>query len=183
MKRFTCVLSVLIIAAVLLAACAPAPATETPVVETTAPEEPAEPAELVLWIMPNGADPQGAIDAELADFMAQNPTITVTTEVVGWGDAYSRIQTAVQGGEGPCVTQLGTTWVPTFGTIGGMVQYTDAQVAALGGEENFVPASWSTAVVEAKWMPSRGSQMSAQLHTVQMSSKQSVQHPKKPSRM
>ena len=40
--------------------------------------------------------------------------------------------------------------MPTFGTMGGMVQYTSDQVAVLGGEANFVPASWSTAVVEGK---------------------------------
>lgn len=157
MKYAKFLFSVLIITALLLAACAKAAPTEAPVAteapaaeatEAPAAEEAAITGEIVLWIMPNGADPQGAIDAELADFMAQNPGITVTTEVVGWGDAYSRIQTAVQGGEGPCVTQLGTTWVPTFGTMGGMVQYTPEQVEALGGEANFVPASWSTAVVE-----------------------------------
>ncbi len=136
MKRLTCVLSILVAVAMMLAACAPAVEEET------------GPAEIMLWIMPNGADPQGAIDAELAEFVKENPNITVTTEVVGWGDAYGRIQTAVQGGEGPCVTQLGTTWVPTFGTMGGMVQFDAKQVKALGGEKNFVPASWSTAVVE-----------------------------------
>ena len=155
MKSIKFLLSALLIVTVLLSACAKAAPTEAPVAEepvaaTEAPVATEAPitGEIVLWIMPNGADPQAAIDAELADFMAQYPGITVTTEVVGWGDAYSRIQTAVQGGEGPCVTQLGTTWVPTFGTMGGMVQYTDEQVAALGGEANFVPASWSTAVVE-----------------------------------
>jgi multiple sugar transport system substrate-binding protein len=157
MKRISIIFSVMLVLGMVLSSCAKPTAapTEAPVVTeapvaTEAPvvtEAPA-PAEIVLWIMPNGADPQAAIDAELADFMAQNPNIKVTTEVVGWGDAYSRIQTAVQGGEGPCVTQLGTTWVPTFGTMGGMVQYSADQVTALGGEANFVPASWSTAVVE-----------------------------------
>ncbi len=155
MKRITMLLTVVVIAAMLLAACAKptaAPATEAPATEapmaTEAPATEAAPVEITLWIMPNGADPQGAIDAELAEFMAANPNITVLTEVVGWGDAYTRIQTAVQGGEGPCVTQLGTTWVPTFGTMGGMVQFSADQVTELGGEAAFVPASWATAVVE-----------------------------------
>ncbi len=162
MRKFMLVVSILVVMSMLLAACAKAteaptatevattaaPATEAP---TAAPTEAPKPSgELVLWIMPNGADPQAAIDAELADFMAQYPDIKVTTEVVGWGDAYSRIQTAVQGGEGPCVTQLGTTWVPTFGTMGGLVEFTSDQIATLGGAENFVPASWSTAGVEGK---------------------------------
>ncbi len=177
MKRLYWVISLVMVAGMLLAACGPAATTApttapvqpapttapvtvpttaptavppTTAPPTTAPTTAPAAAEIVLWIMPNGADPQGAIDAELADFMAQNPNIKVTTEVVGWGDAYSRIQTAVQGGEGPCVTQLGTTWVPTFGTMGGMVVYTADMVNTLGGEANFVPASWSTAVVEGQ---------------------------------
>lgn len=160
MKRILTVCSVLLIMAFVLVACATPTATQAPTEAPTTEAPTAAPAtteaptvapitgDVVLWIMPNGADPQAAIDAELADFMTKNPGIKVTTEVVGWGDAYSRIQTAVQGGEGPCVTQLGTTWVPTFGTMGGMVVYTADQVNTLGGEANFVPASWSTAVVE-----------------------------------
>ena len=112
MKRILTVCSIVLIAAFVLVACATptatpapteAPATEAPTAAPVVTEAPAVApvsGELVLWIMPNGADPQAAIDDELAVFMAKNPDIKVTTEVVGWGDAYSRIQTA-QGGEGP----------------------------------------------------------------------------------
>ena len=155
MKRFTIILSILMALSMLLAACQPAtppPATEATEALAPATEAPTEaaatPVEFTLWIMPNGVDPQAAIDAELNDFMAANPNIKVDTEVVGWGDAYGRIQTAVQGGEGPCVTQMGTTWIPTFGTMGGLYEYTADDIAALGGAENFVPASWTTAAVE-----------------------------------
>jgi len=150
MRKSMLVVSVLIVAAMLLGACAKptvAP-TEAPVADV-ATEAPLS-GELVLWIMPNGADPQAAIDAELAEFMALNPGVTVTTEVVGWGDAYSRIQTAVEGGEGPCVTQMGTTWIPTFGTMGGLYEFSADEIAAFGGAENFVPASWTTAGIEGK---------------------------------
>ncbi len=106
--------------------------------------------DITLWLMPNGADPEGAIQAEIDAFNAVNPNVNVTFEVVGWGDAYGRIQTAVQGGEGPCITQLGTTWVPTFGTMGGLYSFTADDLSAYGGEANFVPASWSTAGVSGQ---------------------------------
>jgi len=162
-KSLLALLSLLVVVSLFLTACGSAPteepvATEEPTEEPTeeateepteeATEAPAEEVELSIWVMPNGADPQAAIDAEIAAFNELYPNIKVTAEIVGWGDAYGRIQTALQSGEGPCITQLGTTWVPTFGTMGGMHVFTEEEIAALGGEENFVPASWSTASIE-----------------------------------
>src|SRR5688500_12244365 len=71
-------------------------------------EESGEAAEVSIWFMPNGASPDEHLQVEIDAFNAENPNITIVPEQVGWGDAYGRIQTAVQGGEGPCLTQLGT---------------------------------------------------------------------------
>jgi multiple sugar transport system substrate-binding protein len=145
-----------LIVALLLAGCGPAatPTEEAPPEVVEAPTEEPEVVEapteetpsgnITIWTMPNGADPQAAIDAEIAAFNELYPNITVTAEIVGWGDAYNAIQTAVQGGEGPCITQMGTTWVPTFGTMGGLHTFTADELAELGGAEAFVPASWAT---------------------------------------
>lgn len=115
------------------------------VLVTPAPEELS--GSITIWTMPNGADPQAAIDAEVAAFNELYPNVEVTTQIVGWGDAYGQIQTAVQGGEGPCITQMGTTWVPTFGTMGGLHTFTPAELDLLGGADAFVDASWATAKV------------------------------------
>jgi len=148
-KSISRFLSVALLAIMLLSACGPAPAPTAVVPADTVP-----PASLTgdikIWVMPNGADPQAAIDAEIAAFNQLYPDVKVTAEIVGWGDAYGLIQTAVQGGEGPCITQLGTTWVPTFGTMGGLHEFTDAEIATLGGAANFVAASWATAGVSGK---------------------------------
>ncbi len=170
-KSLFFVLSLLVVFSMLLSACGnptpeatPEPVvdeteepvideTEEPVIdETEEPVEEPEMVEITIWTMPNGADPQAYIDREIAAFMEEYPNINVTAEIVGWGDAYGRIQTAVQGGEGPCITQLGTTWVPTFGSMGGLRPYADEDIAALGGKENFVEASWNTGVVEGTMM-------------------------------
>lgn len=120
---------------------------EVPVeVEVTAPP-PELTGDITIWTMPNGADPQAAIDAEIAEFNKLYPNVNVTAEIVGWGDAFGAIQTAAQGGEGPCVTQMGTTWVPTFGTMGGLHTFTAAEIEALGGEDAFIEASYATAKI------------------------------------
>jgi multiple sugar transport system substrate-binding protein len=162
MRKFMLFVSIVVVFSMLLSACAPAAtATSAPkptdapkatavptkvptAVPTEVPTEVPAPVEIHMWIMPNGSDPQGMIDVELAAFMAANPDIIVTAEVVGWGDAYGKIQTAAQGGEGPCVTQLGTTWVPTFAAMGGLRPYTADEIAAIGGEAAFVAASWQS---------------------------------------
>lgn len=142
-----------VIAGLALSACgAPPPAAPTqapqPAAPTSAPAQ--QPVTIKFWMMPNGPDPNAAIDAEIAAFNRLHPEIKVEYEVVGWGDAYTKIQTAVQGGEGPCLTQLGTTWVPTFGSMGGLRPFSDAEVQAVGGAEAFVKASWDTAAVSGQ---------------------------------
>jgi multiple sugar transport system substrate-binding protein len=104
----------------------------------------AAPATITFWYMPNGGDPAGALQQELDAFNQVHPEITVNAEQVDWGSAFTKIQTAIQGGEGPCVTQLGTTWVPGFSAMGGLRPFTPDEVQAAGGPANFVNASWAT---------------------------------------
>jgi multiple sugar transport system substrate-binding protein len=103
--------------------------------------------EITFWHMPNGAEPEDAVAAEIAAFNELYPNITVNTEMIDWGSAFTRIQTALQGGEGPCVTQLGSTWVPGFSAMGGLRPYTAEEIEAVGGEAAFVPTSWSTGML------------------------------------
>jgi multiple sugar transport system substrate-binding protein len=167
-KNIVLIISLLVTVGLLLSACGnpatptaesepPAaqnpPAANQPAAEPTKPPAPpasSSPVSFSIWTMPNGADPQGYIDAEIAEYVATHPDVSITAEIVGWGDAYGRIQTAVQGGEGPCISQLGTTWVPTFGAMGGLRPFPAAEVNAVGGEAGFVAASWETALVEGQ---------------------------------
>ncbi len=122
------------------ATAAPA-ATEAP---TEAPDSNTAAVTLKLWHMPNGAAPAEAMQKEIDAFEAANPGIKVEPEMLDWGAAFQRIQTAVQGGEGPCVVQLGTTWNPTFAAMGGLRPFSDAEITELGGSDSFVDASWET---------------------------------------
>lgn len=97
-----------------------------------------------FWYMPNGAAPADYFKAEAAAFNKAHPNIEVDGTLVDWSDAFSKVTTAVTSGVGPDVTQLGTTWVGAFSRTGGLHDFSQAEIAGLGGKSAFFPASWST---------------------------------------
>ncbi|HEX2915743.1 MAG TPA: sugar ABC transporter substrate-binding protein [Chloroflexia bacterium] len=125
-------------AATTAATTAAAPANTT----AAASNGPAETVE--MWIMPNTGQSVQDMQKALADFYTQNPNIKVNVTEVGWGDAFGKIQTALQTGVGPDITQVGTTWVATFGSTGGLRPFTDAEIQAVGGSKAFTEAAWNT---------------------------------------
>ena len=52
------------------------------------------------------------------EFTAENPDITVNVDPLAWDVAHDRLITSVAGGEGPDVSQMGTTWMGEFASIG-----------------------------------------------------------------
>lgn len=72
---------------------------------------------LSIWIMPNGANPQGILENLLKDFTKETNIDTRIT-VLDWGEAWTRIHDALEAGKGPDVLQLGTTWVPYYADKG-----------------------------------------------------------------
>jgi multiple sugar transport system substrate-binding protein len=116
-----------------------APAATTAAAAATGPSVTVE-----MWIMPNTGQSVQDMQTALADFYKQNPNIKVNVTEVGWGDAFGKIQTALQTGVGPDITQVGTTWVATFGSTGGLRPFTDAEIQAVGGSKAFTEAAWNT---------------------------------------
>ncbi len=84
-----------------------------------------------LWIMPNGPRPQEDMEAALKPFTAKTG-INVDVEVVGWDVQLDRIRNAAVSGEGPDVTQAGTTQVPFFAALGGF-EDVSGRVVDIGG--------------------------------------------------
>jgi multiple sugar transport system substrate-binding protein len=96
------------------------------------------------WIMPNGPQPVANAQRQAEAFTQANADIGIRVELIDWSVAYNQIQTALQGGADACVTQLGTTWVSGFQPLGGLRPFTAEEIAAMGGAEAFVEASWTT---------------------------------------
>src|SRR5918992_5110159 len=95
--------------------------------------------------MPNGPRPQEDMEAALEPF-TQRTGIEVDVEVVGWDVQLDRIRNAAVSGEGPDVTQAGTTQVPFFAALGGFEDLSD-RVADIGGEDAYAPGVWQTTQV------------------------------------
>lgn len=105
----------------------------------------AAPRTLEVWIMPNGANPQGILEERMLQFQKETG-IAAKVVVLDWGEAWSRINGALASGEGPDVVQLGTTWVSYMASKGYLAPLND-HLGAID-PSRFVPTSWNTAMVD-----------------------------------
>lgn len=67
--------------------------------------------------------------------------INVQVEVIGWGDLYKRILTAVSSGQGPDVLEIGNTWAVPLQATGAFLPFGGEEISAIGGKERFFPTS------------------------------------------
>ena len=80
----------------------------------------------------------------LADaFMEEFPDVSVEVTAVPWDSAHDKIVTAIAGGEVPDVSQIGTTWMGEFATLGGLEPTPDTIDPA-----QFFEGAWNTTVVD-----------------------------------
>jgi multiple sugar transport system substrate-binding protein len=98
-----------------------------------------------LWIMPNGPQPKEDMVASLEPFTAKTG-IKVDVEVVDWGVQLDRIRNAAVSGEGPDITQAGTTQVPFFAALGGFEDL-GTRAEDIGGQGAYPEGVWKTTQV------------------------------------
>ena len=98
-----------------------------------------------LWIMPNGPKPKPDMEALVKPF-EQKTGVNVDVEVVGWDVQFDRIRNSAISGEGPDVTQAGTTQVPFFAALGGFEDI-GHRVEDIGGEAAYPGGVWQTTQV------------------------------------
>ncbi len=96
-----------------------------------------------MWIMPNSGTPDEDLMSVLEPFLEANPDIEVVPTVLDWGSAWTKLTTAATSGEGPDITQLGTTQIAAIAAMGALEDLTPIY-DRFGGEEAFIPASLPT---------------------------------------
>ncbi len=107
---------------------------------TTAAKKPS--GTVTLWIMNNGPQPVPDMEKTLQPF-TQKTGIKVKVELVGWDVQFDRIRNAAVSGEGPDVTQAGTTQVPFFAALGGFEDL-NSRVKDIGGQAAYPEGVWNT---------------------------------------
>jgi multiple sugar transport system substrate-binding protein len=100
---------------------------------------------VTLWIMNNGPQPVPDMEKTVAPF-TQKTGIKVKVELVGWDVQFDRIRNAAVSGEGPDVTQAGTTQVPFFAALGGFEDLSQ-RVNDIGGQAAYPEGVWNTTKV------------------------------------
>jgi multiple sugar transport system substrate-binding protein len=103
---------------------------------------------LTLWTMPNSPKPKDDLQKMVAPFTAATG-VKVDVEEVGWDVQLDRIRNAAVSGEGPDITQAGTTQVPFFAALGGFVDLSK-RVGDIGGSGAYAPGIWNTTKVEGQ---------------------------------
>ena len=103
------------------------------------PEQAKLGGEITFWLMPNAPDETHLpwLQAKAAEFQKETG-VKVNIEIVGWGDAWTKISTAIATGEGVDVFQVGTTWNPQFAATGGLETI---DLAQFGGAGTFMKAN------------------------------------------
>lgn len=111
MKKLLCTLLAVIMLLPLIIGCAPAsqaPADTAAAPDTAKPAESAAPAaedektyDIVFWHHESPEHRVAAIDKLIELFVAEHPNVTMRQEVVGWGEATSKLFAAVEANEAP----------------------------------------------------------------------------------
>ena len=107
---------------------------------------------LTLWTMPNSPKPKEDLQKMVEPFTAKTG-VKVDVQEVGWDVQFDRIRNAAVSGEGPDVTQAGTTQVPFFAALGGFTDLGD-RVEEIGGKGAYAEGIWNTTQVtgqEGTW--------------------------------
>ncbi len=105
--------------------------------------------DITFWAMPNAPNDVHTawMNQKAAEFEAKTGT-KVAFEEVGWGDAWTRISTALATGEGADVMQCGTTWNPQFAATGGL---SELNIAEFGGKDIFMKANLESCTYKDKY--------------------------------
>jgi multiple sugar transport system substrate-binding protein len=105
-------------------------------------------ASVTMWVMNNGPHPVEDTEKILKPFEAKTG-VDVKVKLVGWDVQLDRIRNAAVSGEGPDITQAGTTQVPFFAALGGFEDLSKFE-GEVGGEKSYAPGIWKTTQVLGK---------------------------------
>jgi len=113
--------------------------------QTEGSSESGEPAAVSMWLMGSEKDSTKQYMTETIGRFKEETGIDVTYQFVSWGDGFRKISTSIAAGEGPDITQVGTTWVANFQATGAFSDLTSEIGKTLPEGDVFTPGAWATA--------------------------------------
>jgi len=105
--------------------------------------------ELELSIMSRGPDTAESLTHLLAQFEAER-RVAVNLNVLTWETGWAELVRYALYGQGPDVSEIGSTWVASLAAMGTLRPYDKANIAAIGQPTTFLPAAWSSASLEGE---------------------------------
>lgn len=100
---------------------------------------------LKLSIMNHGAPFVEEVRSLLAQFR-QNTRIEVRLRVLDWRDAWTELVQAAIHTDGPDVSEIGNTWLSEFVNMTVLRAFLPAEIARLGGSQQFLPSVWRSGI-------------------------------------
>jgi multiple sugar transport system substrate-binding protein len=96
---------------------------------------------LDLSIMNHGPRFVGEVRAILTQF-EQDTHTAVNLRVLEWRDAWAELVRVALYGDGPHVSEIGNTWLSEFVSMNALRPFLGAEIARLGGAQQFLPSAW-----------------------------------------
>jgi N,N'-diacetylchitobiose transport system substrate-binding protein len=104
---------------------------------------------LTWWVM-KGTNPDASAfyAAAKKEFKAETGA-TLKVQEVEWADAHDKLVRAFASGDGPDVSEIGTTWTPEFAAAGGLDDLT-SRISSSGMGKDLIPALKDSATYDGK---------------------------------
>lgn len=103
---------------------------------------------LEFTIFDHGSQTINALCARLDAFEAKN-RIKVHLDVLPWDGSWSRLVQIALYGDGPDLSEMGSTWIGDFVQMNALRAYPSGEAAALGGESAFLAPAWASGGIQS----------------------------------
>lgn len=104
--------------------------------------------EIELSIFDRGE--KGTLIQPLLDEFERSFKIHVKLQLLNWEAGWSKLVEVALYGNGPDLSEVGSTWVMDFVRMHAVSNLTTGEVIRLGSEKDFFPTNWRSGVVHAK---------------------------------
>ncbi|RPI29946.1 MAG: extracellular solute-binding protein [Chloroflexota bacterium] len=99
--------------------------------------------EIELSIMDHGQDFIAELNALLEEFHAQSGYL-VRLRILPWKSAWAELVKVALYGEGPVVSEIGSTWVSDFVGMNALKPFNGQEISRLGGSAQFIKTAWDS---------------------------------------